>query len=183
MRNAIRAAAVGAPLIAAGLLSPQAVAQDAPHLNHRIVGTSVLLSEKGAKDPQTRAIAQADPAAVSATASLCGSGYELEYAERLPDSRRYGTLFTYEKFGSVGGVCALFDNNTSGAKHMKLKLCPNKTGAKCKVDEGYFSQYAGPVKYESKNGNYVECSMVTALMWNSSGRAIIDRVTSATLCD
>ncbi|MBN0048416.1 hypothetical protein JS756_30805 [Streptomyces actuosus] len=183
MRNAIRAVAVGASLMAAGLLAPQAVAQDAPNANQRITGTSVLLSEKGAKDPQTRAIARADPAAVRATATLCGSGYQLEYAERLPDSRRYGTLFTYEKFGSVGGVCVLFDNNTSSKKHMKLKLCPNKTGAKCKVDEGYFSQYAGPVRYESENGNYVECSMVTALMWDSSGKAIIDRVTSATLCD
>ncbi|MFH9061820.1 hypothetical protein ACH4GM_11485 [Streptomyces coeruleorubidus] len=184
MRNLVRTVAVGASLVAAVLVSPQAVAQDAPVTGQRVAGTSVQLSAAGAQDAQTRAIAAAAPAAVTASATLCGSGYELEFAERLPDSRRYGTLFSYVK-STVGkhGVCVVFDNNTSSAKKMKLKLCPNLSGAACKVDEGSFSQYAGPVKYESSNGLHVMCSEVTALMWDSNGKAIIDRVRSATLCD
>ncbi|WP_371792309.1 hypothetical protein OG285_25290 [Streptomyces sp. NBC_01471] len=184
MRNLIRAAAAGAALALALLTAPQATAQESPSSNQQIAGTSVLLSKNGAKDAQTRAIAKADPAAVSATATLCGSGYELEFAQQLPDSRRFGTLFTYTKYSSgSNGVCALFDNNTTGAKHMKLKLCPNKSGVACKVDEGTYSQYAGPLKWEDSNAAYVMCSMVTALMWDANGKAIIDRVESATLCD
>ncbi|SCK60014.1 hypothetical protein YWIDRAFT_03913 [Streptomyces sp. SceaMP-e96] len=106
-----------------------------------------------------RAIAEADPDAVAATATLCGSGYKLDYAERLPDARRFGTLFAYTKFTTGSpGVCVLFDNNTGSAKHMKLKLCPNKTGATCKVDEDIY-------------------------MWDANGRALINRVMSATVCD
>ncbi|GHC67166.1 hypothetical protein RFN57_29705 [Streptomyces violaceochromogenes] len=184
MRDLMRALALGTTLVASLLVAPQAIAQDAAVAGQRVAGTSVQLSAAGAQDAQTRAVAAAAPAAVSASATLCGSGYELEFAERLPDSRRYGTLFSYVK-STVGkhGVCVVFDNNTSSAKKMKLKLCPNLTGATCKVDEGTFSQYAGPLKYESSNGLHVMCSEVTALMWDSSGRAIIDRVRSATLCD
>ncbi len=184
MRNVLRTAAAAAALALTLLTAPQATAQESPSSDRRIAGTSVPLSEKGAGDARTRAIAEDDPEAVTATATLCGSGYELEYAERLPDARRYGTLFTYTKFSAgSSGVCALFDNNTSGAKRMKLKLCPNKTGATCKVDEGTFSRYAGPVKYEDSSGRYVQCSMVSALMWDANGKVLIDRVTSATLCD
>ncbi len=64
-----------------------------------------------------------------------------------------------------------------------LKLCPNKTGATCKVDEGTYSRYAGPLKYENSNGRYVQCTMVTALMWDANGRVLINRVMSATVCD
>ncbi|MDQ0751030.1 hypothetical protein QF034_005261 [Streptomyces africanus] len=184
MRNLVRTVAVGASLVASVLAAPQAIAQDGAPTGQRIADTSVRLSPAGAQDARTRAIAEAAPAAVTASATLCGSGYELEIAERLPDARRYGTLFTYVK-SSVGkfGVCAVFENNTSSAKHMKLKLCPNKTGAACKVDEGTFSQYAGPVKYESSNSLHVMCSEVTAIMWDANGKPIIDRVMSATLCD
>ncbi|MFJ9469403.1 hypothetical protein [Streptomyces caniferus] len=184
MRNVLRTAAALAALALTLLAAPQATAQDSPSSDRRIGGTSVMLSENGVKDARTRAIAEADSDAVTATATLCGSGYKLEYAERLPDSRRYGTLFTYTKFTTgSSGVCVVFDNNTSGAKHMKLKLCPNKTGATCKADEGTFSRYAGPVKYENNTGKYVQCSMVTALMWDTNGKVLIDRVTSATVCD
>lgn len=185
MRNLVRVVAVAASLVASAMVAaPQAIAQEDPLTGQRIAGTSVQLSLAGAQNAQTVAIAEAAPDAVRASATLCGSGYELEYAERLPDSRRYGTLFTYVK-SSAGkhGVCAVFDNNTSSAKKMKLKLCPNKSGAACKVDEGTFSQYAGPLKYESTDALDVMCSMVTALMWDSNGRVIIDRVMSATLCD
>ncbi|MEV5845149.1 hypothetical protein AB0M32_24585 [Streptomyces sp. NPDC051985] len=184
MRKLIRSAAVGMSLAASVLFAPQAIAQDAHAPEQHIAGTDVQLSPDGALDAQTRTIAEANTAAVSATATLCGTGYELEFAEQLPDSRRYGTLFTYVK-SSVGayGVCAVFDNNTTSAKHMKLKLCPNKAGAACPTDEGTYSQYAGPVKYESSNSLYVMCSPVTAIMWDANGTAIIDRVRSATLCD
>ncbi|MEI5132783.1 hypothetical protein RB199_11980 [Streptomyces libani] len=184
MRNVIRATAAGVALALALLTAPQATAQDSPSSGPGIAGTGVLLSEEGAKDARTRAIAEADPDAVAATATLCGSGYKLDYAERLPDARRFGTLFAYTKFTTGSpGVCVLFDNNTGSAKHMKLKLCPNKTGATCKVDEGTYSRYAGPLKYENSNGRYVQCSMVTALMWDANGRALINRLMSATVCD
>lgn len=90
----------------------------------------------------------------------------------------------YTKYASgKHGACGVFDNNLGTAKKMKLKLCPNKAGVTCKVDEGTFSQYAGPVKYESTgSGVWVDCSEVTAIMW-SSGVPIIDRVTTVAACD
>lgn len=149
-----------------------------------VPGTSVKFSANGARDAQTRAIAAQDPAAVRATATLCGTGYELEIAEQLPDARRFGTLFTYSKYTTtMSGACAVFDNNLGTAKHMKLKLCPNKISATCKVDEGTYSQYAGPVKGEGNHdADWGNCSPVTALMW-SEGVAIINRVTRVGPCD
>lgn len=186
MRTLIRAIAPAAVLVSSLVAAPQALAEgNAPAGTNAVVaGTSVQLSEKGARDPQTRALAAQNPAAVSATATLCGSGYELELAERLPDERRFGTLFTYTKSTtSVHGACAVFDNNLGTAKKMRLKLCPNKSGVTCKVDEGNFSQYAGPVKYEAGGaGGWVDCSRVTAIMW-SDGVAIIDRVKYVAPCD
>ncbi|MEV5433332.1 hypothetical protein [Streptomyces sp. NPDC052701] len=186
MRTLTRAAAPVAALVSILAVTPQALAEDhAPSSGNMLVpGTSVKFSENGARDAQTRAVAAEDPAAVRATASLCGSGYVLEIAERLPDERRFGTLFTYTKNStSVSGACAVFDNNLGTAKHMKLKLCPNKTGVSCKVDEGTFSQYAGPVKGEgNRDAGWNNCSMVTAVMW-SDGVPIIDRVRSVAPCD
>ncbi|MFC9508017.1 hypothetical protein [Streptomyces sp. NPDC057002] len=168
------------------MVAPQAVAEDhtSTDTNTVVAGTGVEFSEAGARSPQTRAIAFEDSAAVRATATLCGSGYKLEYAERLPDARRFGTLFTYTKYASGKyGACAVFDNNLGTAKKMKLKLCPNKSDVPCKVDEGTYSQYAGPVKYEATgNGSWVDCSEVTAVMW-SDGVPIIDRVLTVAACD
>ncbi|MFF9793073.1 hypothetical protein [Streptomyces bacillaris] len=105
-------------------------------------------------------------------ANLCGSGYLLEYAEQLPDSRRFGTLFTYQKKTSPFASCAIFDNNLGTAKYMKLKLCPNQLSKPCSVDEGTFSQYAGPVRVADGM-----CAEVTAIMKNSKSAttALIDR--------
>ncbi|MEV8246996.1 hypothetical protein AB0R01_24975 [Streptomyces rochei] len=164
--------------------TPQAMAEDRAPSSMLVPGTSVEFSENGARDAQTRAIAAEDPAAVSATATLCGSGYTLEIAERLPDASRLGTLFTYTRSTtSMAGACAVFDNNTTTAKHMKLKLCPNKAGVACKVDEGTYSQYAGPVKGEGNHdAGWGACSRVTAIMWSGSV-AIIDRVRYVAPCD
>lgn len=162
------------------LTAPHAAAQDSPPDGQRIAGSNIRLSASGAKNAQTRAIAEANPAAVTATGLLCGSGYELASAERLPDARRFGTLFTYAKYvksPGIDGSCAVFDNNTVGAKHMKLKLCYTT----CTVDEGTFSQYAGPVKIESQE-ILPNCAMVTAVMW-SNDVAIIDRVRHVDACD
>ncbi|MGX1563688.1 hypothetical protein [Streptomyces sp. NPDC055506] len=186
MHTLIRTVAPAAALLSTFLVAPQAIAEDhtSTETSTVVSGTSVEFSEAGALNKQTRAIAAEDPAAVRATASLCGSGYELEYAERLPDARRFGTLFTYTKYASGKyGACAVFDNNLGTAKKMKLKLCPNKADTPCKVDEGTFSQYAGPVKYEaSGSGTWVDCSEVTAIMW-SDGVPIIDRKTTVAACD
>ncbi|WP_078962725.1 hypothetical protein VM636_17490 [Streptomyces sp. SCSIO 75703] len=186
MHRLIRAIAPAAALVSILAVTPQALAQDhAPSSTSMLVpGTSVKFSENGARDAQTRAIAAENPAAVSATATLCGSGYELEFVERLPDARRFGTLYTYTRSTtSVSGACAVFDNNLGVAKQMKLKLCPNRTGVACKVDEGTFSQYAGPAKGEgNRDAGWNNCSQVTAIMW-SDGVAIIDRVRSVAPCD
>ncbi|MFF8531792.1 hypothetical protein ACN6K9_003608 [Streptomyces sp. SAS_267] len=185
MRTLIRAIAPAAALVSVLAAAPQSLAEDHTAATRKVVaGTGVAFSEAGARSRQTRAIAAENPAAVSATATLCGSGYRLAYAERLPDARRFGTLFTYTLYGSGKyGACAVFENNLGAAKKMKLKLCPNKGGVSCKVDEGTYSQYAGPVKYEATgNGSWVDCSSVSAVMW-SDGVPIIDRVTTVAACD
>jgi hypothetical protein len=120
----------------------------------------------------TRTIAASDPQAVQATSNLCGSGYYLQYAEQLPDERRWGTLFTYQKNVAPFNSCAIFDNNLGTTKYMKLKLCPNDLSKPCSVDEGNFSQYAGPVRVTDGL-----CAKVTAIMKNSktSTTALINR--------
>ncbi|MCP9945127.1 hypothetical protein LUX12_10620 [Streptomyces somaliensis] len=186
MRKLLRALASAAALLSVLAFTPQSLAQGHASSSTDVLvpGTGVGFSENGARDARTRAIAAENPAAVSVTATLCGSGYVLEHAEPLPDARRFGTLFTYTKYATgVAGACAVFDNNTTTAKRMKLKLCPNKIGAACKVDEGTYSQYAGPVKGEGNpDTGWGDCSRATAIMW-SDGVAIIDRVIYAGTCD
>ncbi|MFJ7073179.1 hypothetical protein [Streptomyces sp. NPDC098781] len=182
-RAFVRTLAVGAALLASAFVTPAATAATPTVEELRVPGTTVQFTP--AASAKTKAIAQQEKAAVRATATLCGSGYRLHVAERLPDSRRFGTLFTYTKSNSQGfsGACAVFDNNMPGGMKMKLKLCPNRVNATCKVDEGLFTQYAGPVKVEGSH-SYVFCSKVTAIMWDGiAGPAIIDAVRSATPCD
>ncbi|MEU8998952.1 hypothetical protein AB0952_25760 [Streptomyces caniferus] len=157
-------------IAAFGLVVPQASAVATPKAS----GVTLLPEAKS----ETRAIAAADPQAVQAMASLCGSGYALTYAERLPDATRFGTLFTYKN--AAGASCAVFDNNSGFTKYMKLKLCENSPGQPCATDEGNFSQYAGPVRVKSGF-----CATVTAIMKDSksSHAALIDRVTTVPPCD
>ncbi|WP_189301358.1 hypothetical protein [Streptomyces albospinus] len=170
-----RSAVAAAALAMLGLAAPQAIAADAT------AGPGVKISARASD--KARALAAADPQSVRAAANLCGSGYELFMAERLPDATRLGTLFTYTKSGSSGlsGACAIFDNNTGAKQYMKLKICPNRTGATCDTDEGTFSEYAGPV-YTTGYNSYILCSKVTAVM-KSGGVAVIDRVTYAAPCN
>jgi len=182
-RALIRGLAAGAALLVSAFMTPAATAATPTVDALRVPGTSVQLTATASE--QTKALAAESAAVVQAAATECGSGYRLHVAERLPDARRYGTLFTYTKTNSQGfsGACAIFDNNMPGGMKMKLKLCPNRTGAACKVDEGLFTQYAGPVKIEGSHST-VFCSKVTAIMWESlSGPAIIDAVRRATPCD
>ncbi|MDF3300080.1 hypothetical protein [Streptomyces tropicalis] len=177
MRKWLPALSLSVAFISSVLAAPHAVALDSRPLPEKVPGTSVKLSSSA--DRQTRALAAAAPAAVQAGGLLCGSGYKLALANQLPDSRRFGTLFTYVKWGparGANGACAVFDNNLGVKKHMKLKLC----GSTCKVDEGWFSDYAGPVKVE---GDFDPgCAMVNALMWEGNV-AIIDRQTTVYGCD
>lgn len=163
---------VAATSIAAfGLVVPEASAFAAPKTSD-----VTLLPQTNSA---TRVIAAADPQAVQATASLCGSGYKLTYAERLPDANtRLGTLFTYQN--GAGASCAVFDNNSGFTKYMKLKLCQNSPGQPCVTNEGNFSRYAGPVRV--KKGF---CATVTAIMKDSksSHAAIIDRQLAVPPCD
>ncbi|MEW2373375.1 hypothetical protein AB0940_28980 [Streptomyces sp. NPDC006656] len=111
-------------------------------------------------DKKTRVIAQAQPSAVRATANVCGPGYSLYSAERLPDERRFATLFVYANggFGPDNTTCAILDNNAGSPKWMKVSVCENKiTNPRCSTDQGIFGQYAGPVYMNN-------CAKVTALM-------------------
>ncbi|MEU0807458.1 hypothetical protein [Streptomyces sp. NPDC005970] len=162
-RPALRAVVSAASISALALIVPQAVAADASQSGARVSARA---------DDATRAIAAQDPHKVSVMANLCGSGYELIIAERLPDERRYGTLFAYVKGGAGPSnyVCALFDNNLGGSMYMKLKICEQIVSSpKCDTDEGSFSQYAGPVRMKN-------CPDITAIMKDSKGQAIIDAV-------
>ncbi|MFE0258218.1 hypothetical protein [Streptomyces sp. NPDC059010] len=182
-RALVRAAAFGAALLTSAFVTPAATAATPTVDQLRVPGTTVQLTSTASAG--TKAIAAQETKAVRATATMCGTGYKLNYAERLPDSRRYGTLFSYTKTNSQGfsGACAVFDNNMPGGMKMKLKLCPNRVHPTCKVDEGLFTEYAGPVKIEGSH-SYVFCSKVTAIMWDGiAGPAIIDAVRSATPCD
>ncbi|MFI0815359.1 hypothetical protein ACH4TX_03405 [Streptomyces sp. NPDC021098] len=162
-RSGLRAAVAAASIAALGLIAPQAVAADTPQ-------SGVKVSARA--DTATRTIAAQKPQTVRVMANLCGSGYELYSAERLPDERRYGTLFIYVKGGTGPNnyACTLFDNNQDGARYMKLKICENKTSnPRCQTDEGSFTQYAGPVRMDN-------CPQITAIMKNGNGKAIIDAV-------
>ncbi|MGW1514918.1 hypothetical protein [Streptomyces sp. NPDC002394] len=172
---AIGAAAVG--LLTAGVAAPasgeesatRSVAAVSAVKDARQTGTGPLARVGGVPisamaDSATRKIAEASPQAVTATANLCGTGYNLQYAEQLPTStQRLGTLFTYQTNVEPFNACAVFDNNTGTTKWMKLKLCPSSLSGTCVTDEGNFSQYAGPVRLADG-----WCSRVTALMKNSS---------------
>ncbi|MFE0384632.1 hypothetical protein ACFW1F_11170 [Streptomyces bungoensis] len=181
MRKWLSTLALSTAFISSVLAAPQALAQDSGTVPEKAPGTNVEFSPSAARDPQTRALAAADPAAVQAGGLLCGSGYKLSFAEPLPDSRRFGTLFTYTKYvsGGTDGACAVFDNNLGVKRHMKLKLC----WTTCKVDEGSYSEYAGPVKYESSDSRFdPACAAVNALMWEGDV-PIIDRQTHVAACD
>ncbi|MGW7523802.1 hypothetical protein [Streptomyces sp. NPDC054783] len=182
MRKWLPALALSSAFVTSVLVAPQALAADSKPVAEKVPGTSVEFSPSAARNPQTRALAAANPAAVQAGGLLCGSGYKLALVEPLPDSRRFGTLFTYIKEvtrPAKSGACAVFDNNLGAKKHMKLKLC----WTTCKVDEGSFSDYAGPVKYESNDSNFQpRCAVVNALMWEGDV-AIIDRQTHVDACD
>ena len=166
IRSAGRGAVAVVALAAFGLIAPQASAAESPAVS------GVAVSPRA--DSATRAIAAANPETVRAAASLCGSSYRLYNAERLPDERRFGTLFTYDNggLGPRNYACAVFDNNLGSTKYMKLKLCENRIShPRCDVDAGYFSQYAGPVYMNN-------CATTTAIMKNtkSSRVALIDAV-------
>ncbi|MET7974745.1 hypothetical protein ABZW44_17040 [Streptomyces mirabilis] len=92
-----------------GLTAPQVAAADRP-----------ITSISAKADKNARAIAAENPAAVVAAATVCGTGCNLYKAEQLPDASRLGTLFVYVKGSNPASndapTCAIFDNNTSGAK-------------------------------------------------------------------
>lgn len=154
-------AAIG--LLVAGYASP-AVGQEADKPSTVAAASTLIDPPKGsaasitsvagvpiasAATAETREIAASSAQAVQTTSSLCGSGFYLQYAERLPDERRWGTLYTYQRNYSPFETCAVFDNNLGTRKYMKLKLCPYELAKPCSVDEGYFTQYAGPVRLKA----------------------------------
>lgn len=181
--NMINKTKIGRAVLAGGLTAVAVLTSGAASAEPTPGGAGLLA--RGA-DAETRAIAEAEPQTVSAMANLCGSGYGLFDAEQLPDERRFGTLFMYNKYrdsGGLSGVCAIFDNNLGTTKYMSLKVCdniaaPNKT---CDTDAGNFSQYAGPVRITGSHAALF-CSKATAIM-KSSGVNIIDAVRGATPCN
>ncbi|WP_330296128.1 hypothetical protein [Streptomyces sp. NBC_00503] len=170
-----------ATVVGFGLAMPQASAAEGPSSAGVPVARIAGVAVSPRATASTLEVAAANPQAVQATATLCGAGYNLFEAVRLPDASRKGTLFTYNT-ADLSGTCAVFDNNLATSKYMKLKLCENKIGGKCSIDEGNFTQYAGPVKI---TGSYVFCAPVTAIMKDSasSSKAIIDFVAPSTPCN
>ncbi|MGW7821383.1 hypothetical protein ACWGLF_25335 [Streptomyces puniciscabiei] len=171
-RTVLAAAAAG--LGALGVTAPQVAAADQP-----------VLSISVKADQHTKAIAAAHPTAAAAGATVCGTGYGLYKAEQLPDARRFATLFVYVKGDkpstNEAPTCAILDNNASGPKWMKIKLCSNYIAEGCASDAGVYSQYAGPV-YRNHGG----CGSVTSLMsssTSSSAPLLVNNVTDATNCD
>ncbi|WP_431045218.1 hypothetical protein ACQUSR_27035 [Streptomyces sp. P1-3] len=157
---AIRAALLTAALAATtALTAPQATAAPAADGPEPVTIAGVAINAKA--DKETRRIASSETTALQMTANLCGSRYTLYNAERLPTAEdRKGTLFTYTNGGAGprDWICSVFDNNTGSTKWMKLKICENKVdNPRCDVDEGNFSQHAGPVRMNN-------CPTRTALM-------------------
>jgi hypothetical protein len=152
-----------------------------------LAGTSFTASAQTVRDVQiapgvdakSAAFANAHPEEMRAMANLCGAEYDtITLALRLPtDTNRLGTLWVYGGNGAASNqnTCSMFDNNTGTAKWMKLQLCDNYTDTPCSVDQGTFSQYAGPV-WQKPGG----CGTVTALMKSSSTSStyLINRVAS-----
>jgi hypothetical protein len=136
-------------------------------------------------DAKSAAFVRNHPQEARAMANLCGAEYDtITLALRLPtDTNRLGTLWVYagNGTGSYQNTCSIFDNNTGTSKWMKLQLCDNFTDTPCDVDQGTFSQYAGPV-WQKPGG----CGTVTALMKTSSTATtyLINRVaTNVTNCN
>ncbi len=165
IKKALGTAAATAAVTALGLVAPQTSVAETAAISH------VKLSSKA--NAATRAIAAADPQAAKAAATLCGAGYELYNAERLPDARRFATLFTYDNGGTGprNWECAVFDNNLGISQYMKLKMCENQaSNPRCSVDANYYTQYAGPVRMNN-------CPTVTAIMADTpSSTAYINAV-------
>jgi hypothetical protein len=175
MPDSVSRAAVAAGVLAAlCFVAPQASAAD-----RAAAADGVRISS--AANATTRTIAEQEPKAAIAAATVCGAGYELYNAEPLPTlDNRLGTLFSYDDGGLGPGnsECAILDNNTGSAKWMKIQLCENKaSNPRCDVDQGNYTDYAGPVFMDN-------CPSLTALMktTSSSSGYIINRVFGS-FCD
>ncbi|HUR08736.1 MAG TPA: hypothetical protein VM347_39780 [Nonomuraea sp.] len=153
-----RITVAAAALAVAVLAAPQAVAVDKPEV-----------SFTADADAATRALAQEDPAAAVAAATVCGTGYALSKAVPLPlgtdPQLRLATLFAYENGGKG---CAILDNNFGASQYMSLKVC-KVDGTGCDSDTGNFSSYAGPVYVSS-----FACAPVTAKMGETSSSLYIN---------
>jgi hypothetical protein len=154
------AVAAAATVATAFIIAPQAAASDKPE---------VQISKNA--DAGTMAFSRANPEAVAAAATVCGSGFDkVNRAIPLPkgtDPRlRLATLFTY--INSSGKGCAILDNNRGIAQYMYLKVC-EADRTNCDADSGTFSQYAGPVRVPS-----IACAPVTAKMGQSASRLYIN---------
>ncbi|MFI1104326.1 hypothetical protein [Streptomyces melanogenes] len=164
-----------AGMVALGVAVPQAQA-----------GQTVRAADVTAgANAETRALAAAHPREARAAAVVCGEGYVLDNAQRLPtQDLRLATLFTYRipTDGDLNNepTCAILDNNTGTRKWMKLKMCSNWIADGCAEDTGYFAEYAGPV-YRARGG----CGKVYAIMKNSSSSttALVDAIRASTVCD
>jgi hypothetical protein len=158
LKVALRATVAALALIGAAAATPQAVAADGP---------AVRVSSDA--DAATKALARSNPEAVSAAATVCGTGYTLRKGIPLPvgtdPDMRLATLFAYE---NAGKGCAMLDNNAGSSQYMYLKVC-KVDGTGCDTDSGTFSSYAGPVYVSS-----FSCAPVTAKMGKTSSSLYID---------
>ncbi|MFE4917747.1 hypothetical protein [Streptomyces sp. NPDC056661] len=167
MFNALRST-VGAGLAVIAVIALAAPQASAEVKSSASPGNSAVQITRDA-DATTRAIAAADPQAVSAAATVCGTGYALSKGIPLPlgtdPNLRLATLFSYQ---NAGKGCVILDNNVGASRYMSLKVC-KVDGTGCDTDSGNFSSYAGPVYVSS-----FACAPVTAKMGTSSSSLFIN---------
>jgi hypothetical protein len=174
-KRAAACAVAAVALSAFGLAAPQASAVDGPT-------AKVTLAAKASA--KTKSIVESNPQAAAAAATVCGAGYtQIIVAERLPDARRYATVYVYTNGTTTGPrfydkpTCGVLHNETGSAQSMGIRLSDNYTATADDEDFGTFSTYAGPVR---QNKGY--CGEVYSYM-KMSGRVVVDRVIRVGSCN
>ncbi|MFD5033536.1 hypothetical protein ACFWM0_24480 [Streptomyces sp. NPDC058405] len=183
----IRVGLSAAFVVGMAVSAPSAVAADGgPALGQEALKTvSVAGVEVAEKAPaETKKTIAADPVTAAAAANACGTGYTISvYAERLPDARRFATLYVWTNGKTTGSsfydkpVCAVLYNETGATQSMGIRLRSNYTSDAPTEDFGSYASYAGPVY---QNRGY--CGTVYSYM-KMGGQVVIDTTRGVGACN
>ncbi|MEU9084675.1 hypothetical protein [Streptomyces sp. NPDC048357] len=176
MKTSLRITLATATTFAAlGLVAPQAAIADTPG-QHFTVAADASAS--------TKTLVQANKQAAAAASTVCGAGYDqIVLAERLPDARRYATIYVYTNGQETGPrlndrpTCAVLHNETGSAQYMGVRLKDNYTSTPDTQDFGTFTTYAGPV-YQNKGW----CGTVYSYM-KKAGQVVVDHTRGVGACN